>query len=64
MDSLDDPVARMALEEIVEIYRSTDADQTEKPLGGADVVEELGQWIEKNHKLLRKLGLVDDALGQ
>ncbi len=64
MDSMDDPVARAALEEIVEIYRSTDTDEVDSPLSGADAVEELGQWIEKNHKLLHELGLVDDPQGQ
>lgn len=64
MSSCDDPVAKAAIEEIVEIYRLTDPDQAESPLSGADVVDELGVWIERNHKLLRKLGLVDDPIDQ
>ena len=62
--SPDQALAKSALEEVVEIYRSTDPDQAEKPLSGADVVDELGVWIDRNHKLLRKLRLIDDPLGQ
>lgn len=64
MSSCDDPVAKAAIQEIMEIYRLTDPEQTDDPLSGADVVDELGFWIERNHKLLRKLGLVPDPFDQ
>ena len=62
--SIEDPAATAALQEIVGLYRQTDAgdDTVERPLSGADVVEELGFWMERNQKLLRKLGIVEDPL--
>ena len=47
-----------------ELYHMTDADdqRNECVLSGADVVDELGIWIQRNHKLLRKLGIVQDDL--
>ena len=60
---IEDPAATAALQEVVDLYRMTDIDdnRNECPLSGADVVEELGFWMERNHKLLRKLGIVEDA---
>ena len=59
-----DPVAKVALQEIVELYHMTDADdqRNERVLSGADVVDELSIWIQRNHELLRKLGIVQDDL--
>ena len=58
----EDPAATAALQEVYDVYRQTNHDDpdVEKPLSGADVVEELGFWIERNHKLLRKLGIIAD----
>ena len=53
-----------ALEEIVNLYRQADSDaeNTERPLNGSDLMDELGIWIERHHKLLRKLGIVEDTI--
>lgn len=56
----EDPAATAALGEVVAIYAQTDPVAVPDPLSGADVVQELGFWLERNHKLLRKLGLVGD----
>ena len=60
----EDPASTAALGEVVDIYRRADADgeSNEDPLSGADVVDELGLWMERNRKLLRKLGIVGDDL--
>ena len=56
--SPDQQLAGNALQEVVDLYRATDPAQTEIPLSGADVVAELGVWMERNHKLLRVLGVL------
>lgn len=56
----DQVLARDALAEVVEIYQATDPEENDRPLSGADVVAELGDWIERNRKLLRVLGVVSD----
>jgi len=60
---MEDPAATAALQDVVNLYQMTDSDDeiNVRPLSGADVVEELGLWIERNHKLLRKLGIVEDT---
>lgn len=59
---MEDPAATAALREVVDLYAMTDSDndQNERPLSGADVIEELGVWLERNRKLLRKLGIIRD----
>ncbi|MEM9356055.1 MAG: hypothetical protein AAGB04_07575 [Pseudomonadota bacterium] len=59
---MEDPAATAALREVVVLYTMTDCDddQNELPLSGADVVEELGMWLERNRKLLRKLGIIEE----
>ena len=58
------PLATAALKEIVEIYHMTEVDDRgdDSPLSGADVVAEIGLWMQTNHKLLRKLGIVGDDI--
>lgn len=50
-----------ALAEIIDLYNAADADTTTEPLSGADVVDELGMWIERHQSLLAKLGLLADV---
>ncbi len=59
---MEDPAATAALQEVVDLYRLTNVDDAsvEQPLSGADLVDEIGLWIERNHKLLRKLGLIEE----
>lgn len=59
---MEDPAATAALQEVVDLYRQTDSDDTaiEHPLSGADFLDEIALWIHRNHKLLRKLGIIED----
>ena len=59
-----DPATTEALEKIVNIYLQTrvDHEYNERPLSGGDLLDELSIWIERHHKLLRKLGIVEDTI--
>ena len=60
------PLTTAAIQEIVDIYRMTEVDDHggESPLGGTDVVAEIELWMQTNHKLLRKLGIVEDEFDE
>lgn len=60
MDSHYDPISAADLKEIVDPYQAANSETAERTLSGADVVEELGFWMESTHKLLRKLDLIPD----
>lgn len=44
-----------AVLEVAEIYAATDEDGDGVPLSGADVVQCLGEWIERHGKLLDRI---------
>lgn len=46
-----------ALDEIYGLHHATNGDQ-DKPLSGADVVEELGHWMHRHAELLATAGLI------
>lgn len=50
-----------ALVELITIYHAADADNSTEPLSGADVVDELGMWIERHRSLLVELGVLANA---